>query len=558
MNDTDTTITAAQLATLNTLIANNDRVGFYVKLNEYTGSTTALVMAQISSSSGFIGGAAWAINNAYNLVVPGYPAGGVTEFSKDIAQADYDLIELSNNGSGLFTVPNDRAMLEGAYTVWKEKSLGIYFPGNGLIALNGLREGGIKGTKKAAEFGAYAAATALITGGLGVGDAWSELFDSRWNSGQSMQEFLDENPGSHVVTSPDGKVQSIVGADGKTLGAFTDSLLDAIPISYVQELRNLITNASSNVAQLWATLDGFASLDLQNGLRIIAPAANTLFLQARNWTTPRDPLVLDLDGDGIETLAINPAAPILFDMDADGVKTGTGWIKPDDALVVLDRNGNGLIDSGSELFGDSTVLQNGPKAGQKAANGFEALADLDANADGVMNNLDAAYASLRLWQDANQDGVSQATELTTFAEQGIASINVVGTPGNVDLGGGNTQVLAGSFTRTSGQSGTTGVADLAGSLLLAGNGFYREFTDDPVVTSAAAALPQMTGAGWVRDLREAMSLGTAQAAALQARLTEYSAATTREAQLALLDGLLGDWARTSGRLVDATGHYDLV
>ena len=297
-----------------------------------------------------------------------------------------------------------------------------------------------------------------------------------------------------------------------------------------------------------------------DALRLIAPGTNAFFLLARNWTTPRDPLVLDLDGDGIETLAINPAAPILFDMDADGVKTGTGWIKPDDALVVLDRNGNGLIDSGSELFGDSTVLQNGPKAGQKAANGFEALADLDANADGVINSADAAYANLRLWQDANQDGISQSSELKTLATLGIASINVVGTPGNVDLGGGNTQVLAGSFTRTSGQSGTAGVAELAGSLLLAGNGFYREFTDDPVTTAAAVALPGMRGSGLVRDLRPAMSLGTAQAQALQAALAQFALDGTRAQQMAHLDGVIQSWGATNkiaacARATVATGQF---
>ena len=228
---------------------------------------------------------------------------------------------------------------------------------------------------------------------------------------------------------------------------------------------------------------------------VIDPICNRSYNLGKNWSAPRDPLVLDLDGDGIETLAINPASPILFDMDADGLKTGTGWIKADDALVVLDRNGNGLIDSGAELFGDATVLQNGPRAGLKAANGFEALADFDANADGVINSADAAYTNLRLWQDTNQDGISQSTELKTLPDSGIASINVVGTASNVNLGGGNTQVLAGSFTRTNGQSGTAGVAELAGSLLLASNGFYREFTDDPVTTAASAALPGMRGRG---------------------------------------------------------------
>ena len=66
------TITAAQRANLQTLLNNDDRVAFYLQLNEYTGSKTALLMAQIASSSGVVGGTAWAINGAYDLAVPGY------------------------------------------------------------------------------------------------------------------------------------------------------------------------------------------------------------------------------------------------------------------------------------------------------------------------------------------------------------------------------------------------------------------------------------------------------------------------------------------------------
>ena len=272
---------------------------------------------------------------------------------------------------------------------------------------------------------------------------------------------------------------------------------------------------------------------------------NERFNAARNWTAPRDPLVLDLDGDGIEAVGINPSAPILFDHDGDGTKNATGWIRADDGIVVMDRNGNGLIDSGRELFGDNTVLARGPKAGQTAANGFEALADLDINGDGALNSADAAYAQLRIWQDANQDGLSQAAELKTLAAMGIASINVTGTPSNVDLGNGNTQPFSGSFTRTNGATGMSGVAEVTGSLLLASNNFYRNFTDDPVVTAAAAALPQMRGSGAVRDLREAMSLGNAQAQDLQIKLAAFAADTTRDQQLAHLDALIQSWGATS-------------
>jgi hypothetical protein len=266
----------------------------------------------------------------------------------------------------------------------------------------------------------------------------------------------------------------------------------------------------------------------------VIDTVNSLVTAALNWVAPRrDPLVLDLDGSGITTSAINPAAPILFDHDGDGTKTASGWIASGEAIVVRDLNGNNLIDSGRELFGDNTILTRGPRAGQVAANGFEALADLDMDingvADGKFDAADTAYASVKLWRDLDQDGISQSSELFTFAQLGVASINTTGTTSDVNLGGGNTQTQTGSFTKTDNTAGSAGTAHLAGSLLLANNNFYREFTDDPALSAEAQALPQMQGSGTVRDLRPAMSLGTPQAAALQTALTEFAADTTRAA-----------------------------
>lgn len=65
-----------------------------------------------------------------------------------------------------------------------------------------------------------------------------------------------------------------------------------------------------------------------------------------------DPIVLDLDGDGIETISTNCFNGILFYHDNDGIKTATGWVKLDDGILVIDRSGNGIVDDGSELFGD--------------------------------------------------------------------------------------------------------------------------------------------------------------------------------------------------------------
>ena len=101
--------------------------------------------------------------------------------------------------------------------------------------------------------------------------------------------------------------------------------------------------------------------------RAIARTVCTTFFGA--CAAPRsDPLTLDLDGDGIETNGISVTAPVMFDISGTGIQQSVGWIKPDDGFLVRDLNGNGLIDSGAELFGDATTLANG----QTAADGFAA------------------------------------------------------------------------------------------------------------------------------------------------------------------------------------------
>ena len=119
----------------------------------------------------------------------------------------------------------------------------------------------------------------------------------------------------------------------------------------------------------------------------------------------RSPLTLDLDGDGVETVSVNDG--VYFDHDGNGFAEKSGWVSKDDAILVRDLNNNGQIDGGSELFGDQTILSNG----EKAANGFEALADLDSNQDGVFDGDDEAFGEIKVWQDLNQNGVVDDGEL---------------------------------------------------------------------------------------------------------------------------------------------------
>ncbi len=109
----------------------------------------------------------------------------------------------------------------------------------------------------------------------------------------------------------------------------------------------------------------------------------------------RSPLVVDLDGDGVET--VTAEGGVYFDHDANGFKENSGWVGQDDGILVRDINGNGIIDNGTELFGNNSVLS----SGEKAVNGFEALKDLDDNNDGIFDRNDSAWNEVKVWQDKN-------------------------------------------------------------------------------------------------------------------------------------------------------------
>ncbi|MEO5340557.1 MAG: putative Ig domain-containing protein [Magnetococcus sp. MYC-9] len=220
------------------------------------------------------------------------------------------------------------------------------------------------------------------------------------------------------------------------------------------------------------------------------------------------------------------------------MKTGTGWVKPDDGWLVLDRNGDESIDSGRELFGADTLKSNE----QLATDGFDALKDLDANSDGMIDLADSIFANLRIWRDLNQDGISQADELAALSAYSITAIGVGSTAVRTDMGNGNVQTAAGTFICSNQTTGTMGeTCGSAANLDLLVNTFYRQFTDQVTLTNQAKALPNLCGSGRVRDLSEAISLSTELGDWMQL----YTQQTTRQGQISMLDGCIEKWANTA-------------
>ena len=254
----------------------------------------------------------------------------------------------------------------------------------------------------------------------------------------------------------------------------------------------------SSAAGVYAKEDIIDYFEETNAIDELSDRLNKFFRSVKSAVTNArntryDPLILDLDGDGYNVETKENGTN--FDLDKNGFAEKINWTKKD-GFLCLDLNGNGTIDNGGELFGDKTLLADGTTA----KNGFEALAQYDGNGDGIIDEKDEIFGSLRIWVDADGNGISGEGEMKTLAELGITSINLGYENVNSETGTEATIGNTASFTRVDGTTGGIGELWVSSDLFDTVDKLDIEIPDD------IKELPNIGSIGNVYSLHNAMAL----------------------------------------------------
>ena len=285
--------------------------------------------------------------------------------------------------------------------------------------------------------------------------------------------------------------------------------------------------------------DGLTVKNFKNGdLNIRLREEDDTRPDIRDAMSIRSPIIIDMNGDGVKTTA--QGKHTYFDHDGNGFAENTGWVDSNDALLVLDRNQNGLIDDGKELFGSNTLLS----SGKRAQNGFEALAEFDENRDGVIDAADSVWSRLQLWQDKNQNGLVDEGELLSLSNTQITAIGLKYLKGDKKDENGHEHRETSQVTWADGhQTDATDVWFKVDK----GDTFN---TDNLAIDKDIAKLPYIQGFGNVSDLHTAMQKD----AVLKEMVKAYLTADTKTRE-SLLNNLIYRW--TGSEQVDpvSRGKY---
>lgn len=236
----------------------------------------------------------------------------------------------------------------------------------------------------------------------------------------------------------------------------------------------------------WAMGSLFLTL-FDAGLNSFANAVLNAFGFSNSTASP---LVLDLDGNGIDLEAL-VTSNVFWDIDEDGFVEHTGWTAGNDGFLAHDRNNDGVIDSHAELFGSMSQ------------DGFSVLSEYDTNLNGLIDSGDDDFSNLIIWQDLNQNGISETGELQSLGYWNIVSIDLnASMPSNLFIEGHNISHVS-SYTVDDGVSGpqTLEIVDVWFGFNNTLSHFVQDYTLDP----EALFLTTMRGYGDLPDLHITVS-----------------------------------------------------
>ncbi|MFA7275539.1 MAG: type I secretion C-terminal target domain-containing protein [Pseudobdellovibrionaceae bacterium] len=351
---------------------------------------------------------------------------------------------------------------------------------------------------------------------MGVEDASAQAFNLEGVS--NLQEFFAAKPIDNWM--------NMLGVDAPVSGS--QEVVDLTPVVE----RNLSAIQSRSIG------DGLLSEVVQIAASSFINSILDFFGLAK---TLGSPLVLDLDGDGIELTNLNSTAAVYWDIDADGFRNASGWVTGGDGLLAIDKNADGVINDNSELFGNSANF----------ANGFDALAAYDSNHDNVITSGDVQFVNLKVWVDTNGNGYSEGGELHTLDSLGITSITTTYTDTSTNNNGNIIEE-----TSTFVQNGTTkSIVDA----WFAYDTVNTVYNGDYTLDVRTLFMPTLRGYGTLADLHIAMSLDNTSAgnlldkvAALQSKTFEQVFDGTDTLKSAVRD-ILFRWAGVDNVAINNRG-----
>ncbi|MFN6131951.1 MAG: hypothetical protein ACK46L_03400, partial [Synechococcaceae cyanobacterium] len=318
--------------------------------------------------------------------------------------------------------------------------------------------------------------------GAFFGEAYDNISDFLVNGGNAAADFLaglTDYAADITGRVADFGVDLAFGAVDAVMGLLRDAS-DAI-----NELGGDVASTLNRIGDALGDIGQSLSDLFSSGVAWIDQAGNS-FADALRDQLRRliDPLVLDLDGNGIE-LTPRTTSNVYFDMDGDGIKELTGWVKPTDGLLAIDSNTNGQIDNINELIGDLN------------RSGFAELITYDLNNDKIINANDSIWSKLRIWLDTNSNGITDTGELRTLNSYSIRSIDLRYTAVNFTAEGNRIHEQS-IFEYTNGTTGL--IADIWFDVSNVDTNSSVGLTGNLTIDK----LPDIRGRGDVRSLRTAM------------------------------------------------------